>query len=405
MRAPSTYNGRWDVEVSDGVSVIGNLRAEPTTEVVARPASTDDIQPYQVGNWAIVHNGTIANDKELKRAYSLGSGPTPIDSWVIAALLDAGPNANRGATPSNLHQKLVGSYAILAQDDKRQGKVYYSCNYRPLYRVWTAPYNGQALSSVPLSGKDELIPPYSHGLLDMNGELVSVSNRKREDVERTLVVHSGGLDSTVAAKMLQDQGHEVTLLHFTYGARAGSKEAEAVQAIAHEMGVPYTFLDASFIKHEIGGSRLTETGNTETAGGIEGAEYAHEWVPARNLIMLSMAVGYAEAHGFNGIALGANLEEAGAYPDNEPEFLERAKAILPFSVGDGVNLSIHTPVGNLMKHEIVRKGLEHNAPMHLSWSCYNAGERHCGECGPCYMRRVAFEINNETDPVQRRSNQ
>jgi 7-cyano-7-deazaguanine synthase len=135
------------------------------------------------------------------------------------------------------------------------------------------------------------------------------------------------------------------------------------------------------------------------SGGEAGAEFAHEWVPARNLLLLSVATAFAEANGFETIVLGNNLEEAGAYPDNEPEFIAKFNDILPFAVGDGKRMEVIMPVGNLMKHEIVALGMELNAPIHLTWSCYRAGEHHCGTCGPCYMRRKAFDINKELDPL------
>ena len=109
--------------------------------------------------------------------------------------------------------------------------------------------------------------------------------------------------------------------------------------------------------------------------------------------MLSLATAYAEAKGYDKLILGNNLEEAGAYPDNEPEFIARFNDLLPFAIGDGKRLQVLMPVGNLMKHEIVALGHRLGAPMHLTWSCYRNGPVHCGTCGPCYMRRKAFEIN------------
>ena len=140
--------------------------------------------------------------------------------------------------------------------------------------------------------------------------------------------------------------------------------------------------------------------DSNIAGGEAGAEFAHEWVPARNLVMLAMATAFAEARGIGYIVLGNNLEEAGAYPDNEPEFINRFNDLLPFAVGDGKRVKVVMPVGNYMKHEIVAIGHEVGAPLHLTWSCYRAGPIHCGTCGPCYMRRTAFEINKLPEVIQ-----
>jgi 7-cyano-7-deazaguanine synthase len=137
----------------------------------------------------------------------------------------------------------------------------------------------------------------------------------------------------------------------------------------------------------------------KSAGGADGAEFAHEWVPARNTVMMALAFAYAEANGFNTIALGTNLEESGAYPDNEPEFLNKLQALAPYAMKAGHQLSIEAPVGDLMKTEIVKLGADLGMPHELTWSCYEGGDVHCGTCGPCFMRRTAFEVNGLADPT------
>ena len=139
--------------------------------------------------------------------------------------------------------------------------------------------------------------------------------------------------------------------------------------------------------------------NALVAGGEAGAEFASEWVPARNLVMLSIATAYAEARGITTIILGNNLEESGSYPDNEPEFINKFNELLPFAVGANKQVEVLMPVGNLMKHEIVKLGHDIGAPMYLTWSCYRAGKKHCGACGPCYMRRIAHEMNNIPETI------
>jgi 7-cyano-7-deazaguanine synthase len=116
--------------------------------------------------------------------------------------------------------------------------------------------------------------------------------------------------------------------------------------------------------------------------------------------MLSVATAFAEAKGFDVIVLGNNMEEAGAYPDNEPEFIRRFNEVLPFAVGANKQVRVIMPVGDLMKHEIVKMGFENGAPMELTWSCYKNGNKHCGKCGPCFMRRTAFEINNINEVIE-----
>ena len=369
------------LRVPSGTAALANLRAEPTTEWV-KEKHTQDIQPYVVGDWAIVHNGTIANDKELLQLLNITSPPTKIDSWVIAALLDHFNDFDR------VISMLIGSYAICAVNRKRPDEIHFAMNYCPLYL-----HRHSILTSVQLHEDDRLLPPYSIGTLCTAG-LQFRPLLLKPTHDKALVVCSGGLDSTVAAAALKHQGMEIELLHYDYGCRATMQESVAIHAIAEALDVPLHIVRTPIFTDIIKGSPLTG-GNMPVAESEAGAEYAHEWVPARNLI----ATGIAESRGFNVLALGANLEEAGAYPDNNPEFLKRFSKVLPFATRDGTQLRIETPVGNLMKREIVKLGLEIGAPMELTWSCYNSNDQHCGKCGPCHMRKLAFEMNGSIDPV------
>jgi 7-cyano-7-deazaguanine synthase len=209
-----------------------------------------------------------------------------------------------------------------------------------------------------------------------------------------LVVASGGLDSTVAAAMLQHAGREVALLHIQYGCHAERREAEAVRQIARYLGSESVFIDAPWLGG-LGASALTE--DRPIAAGREGAELPHEWVPARNLLMIATACAVADARDYGAIALGTNLEEAGAYPDNTQEFIRIMSRAS--SLGTRARAIVEAPVGNLVKHEIVRLGLKLRAPLHLTWSCYRNGRLHCGRCGPCFMRKTAFRMNGAEDPV------
>ena len=376
-----------------GSTIIGNTRAEPTTEYVKDKLVTDQ-QPYRAGKWTIVHNGTIANDKELRTNVI----QTNIDSAAIAELFDS---ADTYGTPADVFEagvrRLKGSYAILATHDDKPGVIYAACNYRP---IW---FSQDERSTLFASSRDylpegvvpQMLPPYSTWIFSPGyKERIDAPITKRR---RALAVCSGGMDSVVAARAVQVGGNDVHLLHFQYGSRAEGPEDAAIRAVANALDMPLHILPMAI--YDPSDSPLLQA-DSAIAGGEEGAEFAHEWVPARNLVMLSLATAYAEAKGFDVIVLGNNLEEAGAYPDNEPEFINRFNDMLPFAVGDGKRLSVVMPVGNLMKHEIVALGEELGAPMGLTWSCYRAGALHCGKCGPCFMRRTAYEINNLEDPLQ-----
>jgi 7-cyano-7-deazaguanine synthase len=377
-------------------TLIGNMRAEPTTEYVEKKAQSDQ-QPYRLGQWTIVHNGTIANDAEL-RTHKL---ETRIDSAAIVEQLHRLDGHFMGPQVAFVEviSRLRGSYAILATHDNEPGVIYVACNYRPIW--WATDGAGVYFASsreyFPEGMLSIMVPPYSIWRYDQDGGIALREAVCHTGLTRALVVCSGGLDSVVAARSAQAGGAEVTLLHFRYGSRAGDPEYLAIKAIARELGVESVVLPMNI--YDPADSPLLRA-NDEIAGGEAGAEFAYEWVPARNLVMLSLATAYAEAHGFDTIVLGNNLEEAGAYPDNEPEFIARFNDLLPFAVGDGKRISVVMPVGNLMKHEIVALGLELGAPLHLTWSCYRAGELHCGTCGPCFMRRTAFEINHAPEVIR-----
>lgn len=381
--------------VHQGV-IIGNMRAEPTTEYVEQKREYDQ-QPYRCGKWNIVHNGTIANDK-LLRDHSL---PTEIDSAAVveqlALVSDFSGVEEAGRWFQEVISRLKGSYAILATHDHYPGAMFVACNYRP---VWYARVNGAvffASSSDYFPGgfAPQMVEPYSAWLFSpMNEQRLGSAPATGR---KALVVCSGGMDSVVAARALQADGCDVHLLHFQYGSRAEGPEYAAIQAVSNAMGVPLHILPMGIYDKQ--DSPLLQE-DSQIAGGEAGAEFAHEWVPARNLVMLSLATAYAEAKGFDLIGLGNNLEEAGAYPDNEPEFINRFNAMLPFAVGDGKRLRVVMPVGNLMKHEIVALGEKLGAPMGLTWSCYRSGPAHCGTCGPCFMRKTAYTINGLADPIQ-----
>ncbi len=387
------------------VVLLGNLRAEPTTEFVEEKSWTDQ-QPYYTGSWFIVHNGTIANDKEL-RTHRIR---TSIDSAAIAEVL-AQDGAFDLMSFARSVRKLKGSYAILAANSNHPSVMYAAANYRPLWYVQTehGVFFASSRDFFPTEFAQEgrapqMLRPYTAALFGSQGLIRSHTLYPYQTrSERALVVCSGGLDSVVSATYAQRElGLSIHLVHFLYGSRAEGPEVEAIKKVAQELGCPLTLKVLPV--YDKSDSKLLDP-DSKVAGGEEGAEFAHEWVPARNLLLLSVATAMAEAAGIDTIVLGNNLEEAGAYPDNEPEFIARFNDLLPFAVGDGKRMRVIMPVGNMMKHEIVALGHKLGAPMHLTWSCYRAGTLHCGKCGPCYMRRKAFEINKLPEVITYEDNQ
>jgi len=361
---------------------IGNHRATPTTEA-QYPTENQPVGD----NPKIVFNGIISNDE------SLGVHPGEADTSVLPRVLDF---SSLVAFRDSLEQKVVGSYAIAAMF--QDGEIWLACNYKP---IWLRRYRGNIYFSslrhhFPDGGREAFrFPPYSVGRLSKPSQTLPI--RRVTNDNRALVICSSGLDSTAVAAYAISKHEDVLLVHFDYGCAATTKEIHCVWNIAHYLGCSYDVL--SIPPTLFGDASKLHGPEDNFAEGIAGAEYAHEWTPARNLIMLSMTVGYAEARKYGVIYLGTNLEESGAYPDNEEQFILDFNNCLYAAVQNGIQVEVRTPLGGLMKHEIVPFGMLHGAPFHLTWSCYRGGDFHCGACGPCFMRKEAFKRNKIKDPV------
>ncbi|MDQ1436943.1 MAG: 7-cyano-7-deazaguanine synthase [Acidimicrobiaceae bacterium] len=216
----------------------------------------------------------------------------------------------------------------------------------------------------------------------------------------SLVVLSGGLDSTVCMAVAEPP---IVALTFDYGQRHRSE-------IDHAAGVAgYYEADHVVVRLDLtgwGGSALTDAsidlpapvpGADATAGGIPVT-----YVPARNLIFLSVAMGVAEARGLDTVYLGVNALDYSGYPDCRPEFIEsfQATAALALKRGvDGRPVEIRTPLIDLTKADIVRLGVERGAPLHLTWSCYRGGTVPCGSCDSCALRAKGFAEAGVVDPA------
>ncbi|MGC9178888.1 MAG: 7-cyano-7-deazaguanine synthase QueC [Vulcanisaeta sp.] len=393
----------------DTVAAIFNNRAEPTTEYV-NVKTEDDIQPMISEHMVVVHNGTIANDKDLESKFGL-IRRSRIDTAILPPLLEKLWDGSLNGLRDVLINYVVGSYALAIMDTRKPGRVWLATNFKPLYMAWYGDLKALFFASLddyliddwnkPIWGMViRRVEPYTAMEIGVDGTWSTVSLRKEEKTrKRVLVIASGGLDSTTAATYLLKQGYDVALLHFNYGHRAETQEDRAIKRIAEFLNVPLLEVNMDFFKIVRHSPLLGDGEINRVDEGREGAEFAHEWVPARNFVFIALATAIAEAYGYDYIATGVNLEESGAYPDNEMEFIRLLNKVMPYAVGPNKHVELIMPVGHLVKHEIVRLGLEVGAPLHLTWSCYDNGERHCGRCGPCYMRRWAFKINGVKDPV------
>ena len=189
------------------------------------------------------------------------------------------------------------------------------------------------------------------------------------DPQSAIVLVSGGMDSCVTTAIAKNENSELALLHISYGQRTEQRERRAFNDIADFYGVDNR-LDISIeYLAKIGGSSLTDKNIQVSEANLESKEIPTSYVPFRNANMLSIATSWAEVLGANAIYIGAVAEDSSGYPDCRPEFYEAFEKTIDAGTKPDTKISIKTPIIHLLKSEIVRKGVELNAPLNLSWSC------------------------------------
>ena len=216
---------------------------------------------------------------------------------------------------------------------------------------------------------------------------------------RAVVLVSGGLDSATALAIAQDQGFECHALAVDYGQRHRS-ELDAARRVADSAGVALKILPLDL--RAIGGSALTadiDVPEAETTG------IPVTYVPARNTILLSLALGYAEVLGANDIFIGVNAVDYSGYPDCRPEFIaayQRMARLATKAGVEGAEMTIRTPLIDLSKADIIQRGVALGVDYSQTVSCYQADEdgRACGNCDSCRIRREGFAAAGVPDPTR-----
>ena len=238
---------------------------------------------------------------------------------------------------------------------------------------------------------------FSRGLLSRHFFDCKISHQKGDKImEKSIVlIHSGGLDSTVLLYDLIKHGYAVKCLSFNYGQRH-SKELKAAQHICEFNGIDHDLVDLSSITKLIDNS--SQTGNIEVPHG----HYADEnmkltVVPNRNMIMLSIAVGHAINLGFKNVAYGAHSGDHDIYPDCRAAFIQAIRKAI--RICDWHVVDIVTPYYNMDKGKVVERGIELGVPFEKTWTCYEGKDVPCGKCGSCVERNEAFASNNMIDPL------
>ena len=218
--------------------------------------------------------------------------------------------------------------------------------------------------------------------------------------DSAIILVSGGMDSCVTTAIAKQENQEIAFLHISYGQRTERRERQAFNDIADFYAVEKR-LDVSIeYLARIGGSSLTDTNIEVSDANLESNEIPTSYVPFRNANMLSIATSWAEVLRANRIYIGAVAEDSSGYPDCRPEFYAAFEQTIEVGTKPETNIKIVTPIINLSKAEIVAKGLELNAPLHLSWSCYKSEDLACGKCDSCALRLRGFERAGATDPIK-----
>ena len=219
---------------------------------------------------------------------------------------------------------------------------------------------------------------------------------------RAVVLLSGGLDSYTAAAIARAQRFTLFALTIDYGQRH-AHEIEAARAVGRALGVA-RHLELAVDLRAIGGSSLTSDVAVPRDRDLQAAGIPSTYVPARNTIFLSLALGWAEVVGAGDIVIGVNALDYSGYPDCRPEFIgafERLAALATRAGVEGGRFRVHTPLVALGKADIIRRGLELGLDYSLTHSCYDPSPagRPCGACDSCVLRAKGFREAGVPDPV------
>lgn len=216
--------------------------------------------------------------------------------------------------------------------------------------------------------------------------------------KKAVCVMSGGMDSTLSAYMMKNEGYEIIAVHFNYDQRTQTKELKCFNQICDTIQVKEKYiLDLDFFK-QLGASALTDKSMEVPTTGIEDG-VPITYVPFRNGIFLSMSAAIAEKEGAEAISIGVVEEDSSGYPDCRESYIKSMQESINLGTKDTTNITIHMPLVALKKSQIVLKSLELHVPLELTWSCYKNEDEACGVCDSCRLRLNGFKIAGEKDPI------
>lgn len=217
-----------------------------------------------------------------------------------------------------------------------------------------------------------------------------------------VVLLSGGMDSCVTAAVAA-QEHRLALVHSSYGQRTEARERRSFDQIAEHFQAPFRLAVDQRYMTRIGGSALTDPSLAVPDADLGTGEIPITYVPFRNAHFLSVAVSWAEVLGARRIFIGAVEQDSSGYPDCRPAYYQAFNEVIRRGTRPETRMEICAPLIALSKAEIVRRGVELGAPLHLTWSCYQSSDLACGACDSCVLRLRAFAQAGVRDPISYRT--
>lgn len=215
-------------------------------------------------------------------------------------------------------------------------------------------------------------------------------------LEKAVVIYSGGMDSFTILNKAKREGHSLYPLTFNYGQKH-SKEIDFASRVCEELGLPHKVIDITAINQLLLSSSLTSAQDIPE-GHYADSNMMSTVVPNRNMILLSLAIGYAVDIKASKVYYGAHSGDHAIYPDCRPEFVHAMNEVAKIANYDSVE--IVTPYIDTDKIGILKDGLSMGLDYSNTWTCYNGREKACGKCGSCVERLEAFFENDQHDPIE-----
>ncbi len=219
---------------------------------------------------------------------------------------------------------------------------------------------------------------------------------------RSVVLLSGGMDSTLTAAIATRESDDVAAIHFNYRHRTERRELKAFNDVCDFFAIEQRLIVDAEVIRQIGGSSLTDEAIPVTKADLYSNRVPSSYVPFRNGTFLAIATGWAEVIGAEKIYIGAVEEDSSGYPDCRKVFFDAFEKALQLGTKPETTISIMTPLISMKKSEIVKRSIELGAPLERTWSCYQSEDVACGECDSCALRLRGFAQAGTQDPLQYR---